>query len=223
MVRSFACACPPPSGSLCSQRRTLSAVLPLSDGRRPLEIGQEVHRTISGPKKPVGFFTATGRQHLGVKNHRSRHSRFGGIPKGSPFGDSLPHLSGQSERWAPGGPGPPGSLSSQRPRSVAAVPLSRSGGAWLRPLVRTARDGQKKPPHKQRAAKNRRFFDGHGEALPGVENHRRTQSRFGGIPKGSPFGDSLPHLSGQSERWAPGGRRRYAAEKGPGGARPPSR
>ena len=61
------------------------------------------HRTISGPQKTGGFLTASGKHCPEEKNHRSRHPRFGGIPKGSPFGDSLPHLSGQSERWAPGG------------------------------------------------------------------------------------------------------------------------
>ena len=60
MVRSFACACPPPSGSLCSQRRTLSAVLPLSDLGSLLEIGQENLSTNSGPQKTSRFFYGLG-------------------------------------------------------------------------------------------------------------------------------------------------------------------
>ena len=75
----------------------------MSDGRSPLEIGQEVHRTISGPQKPGGFLTATGRQPLDVENHRSRHSRFVGIPKGSPFGASFSILSVRAESMAAGG------------------------------------------------------------------------------------------------------------------------
>ena len=86
--------------------------------------------------------------------------------------------------------------------SLSLVPI---WGAWLRPLEGTARDGQKKPPHKQRDAKNRRFFDGLGEALLGVENHRSRHSRFGGIPKGSPFGASFSILSVRAESMAAGG------------------
>ena len=146
MVRSFACACPPPSGSLCSQRRTLSAVPPLSDLGSLLEIGPGNLSTNSGPKKPVGFFTVSGRQPLGVENHRSKHSRFVGIPKGPPFGDSLPHLSGQSERWAPGGPGPSGSLCSQRRTLSAVLPMS-DGRSLLEigPRNLSTTSGPKKP------------------------------------------------------------------------------
>ena len=146
MVRSFACACPPPSGSLCSQRRTLSAGPPLSDLGSLLEIGPGNLSTNSGPKKPVGFFTVSGRQPLGVENHRSKHSRFVGIPKGPPFGDSLPHLSGQSERWAPGGPGPSGSLCSQRRTLSAVLPMS-DGRSLLEigPRNLSTTSGPKKP------------------------------------------------------------------------------
>ena len=102
MVRSLGGASPPPSGSLCSRRRTLSAVLPLSDLGSLLEIGQEVHRTNSGPKKPVGFFTVSGKHCPEEKNHRSRHPRFVGIPKGPPFGASFSILSVRAESMAVG-------------------------------------------------------------------------------------------------------------------------
>ena len=60
MVRSLGGAFPPPSGSLCSQRRTLSAVLPLSDLGSLLEIGQENLSTNSGPQKTSRFFYGLG-------------------------------------------------------------------------------------------------------------------------------------------------------------------
>ena len=81
-------------------------------------------------------------------------------------------------------------------------------GGLAPPLWKSPRDRAGKPPHNQRTAKNRRFFDGHGNALLGVENHRRTHSRFVGIPKGSPFGASFSILSVRAESMAPGGRRR---------------
>ena len=59
--------------------------------------------------------------------------------------------------------------------------------AWLRPLGGTARDGQKKPLHNQRTEKTSRVFYGLGEALPGVENHRRPHSRFGGFQRALPL------------------------------------
>ena len=68
-----------------------------------LEIGQEVHCTISGTQKTGGFLTATGKHCPEEKNHRKVHSRFGGIPKGSPFGASFSILSVRAESMAAGG------------------------------------------------------------------------------------------------------------------------
>ena len=199
MVRSFACACPPPSGSLCSQRRTLSAVPPLSDLGSLLEIGPGNLSTNSGPKKPVGFFTVSGRQPLGVENHRSKHSRFVGIPKGSPFGDSLPHLSGQSERWAPGGPGPSGSLCSRRRTLSAVLPMSDG-----RSLLEIGPGDLSTTSGPQKTGGFLTATDGQ---LLDVENHRSRHPRFVGITKGPPFGASFSILSVRAESMAPGGRR----------------
>ena len=88
----------------------------------------------------------------------------------------------------------------------ALLPAANAVGCTsiVRPW-KSPRDRTRSAPHNQRTAKNRRFFDGHGNALLGVENHRRTHSRFVGIPKGSPFGASFSILSVRAESMAPGG------------------
>ena len=74
----------------------------MSDGRSLLEIGLGDLSTNSGPKKPVGFFTVSGRGPLGVKSHRRTQFRFVGIPKGPPFGASFSILSVRAESMAVG-------------------------------------------------------------------------------------------------------------------------
>ena len=164
MVRSFGSACPPPSGSLCSQRRTLSAVLPMSDGRSLLEIGQEVRRTNSGPQKTGGFLTATDGQLLDVENHRRTHSRFVGIPKGSPFGASFSILSVRAESMAPGGPIPLGSGkvdSGKNRRLHTRLRRMEPAGSYYAMLSGWGWDGRPPPGFSSPAG------DRHGTSPPG--------------------------------------------------------
>ena len=67
--------------SLCPDLAGLASPL-----RKALqEMDKKNRRTNSGPKKPVGFFTATDGQPLDVENHRRPHSRFGGFQRALPL------------------------------------------------------------------------------------------------------------------------------------------
>ena len=76
-------------------------------------------------------------------------------------------------------------------------------GGLAPPLWKSPRDRAGKPLHKQRAAKNRRFFDGHGRAIAWCRKPQKDAPQIWGDSKGPSLWRIFLHTFCASRKYGP--------------------